>query len=100
MAAAIVAATAIVSVAIPAICWLIVVRPRRPRGGSSLHLWHHPRGQAARGAGGAHHDDDEKVGEHALAGAGNGGKSRGSEKANNNQPKSGMKDFQYNTCSK
>ena len=37
--------------------------------------------QAACRAGGAHHDDDEEVSEHATAGAGNGDECRGSARA-------------------
>ena len=41
---------------------------------------------AACGAGGTHCNDDKEVGERAMAGAGNSGKSRGSVRADVNQP--------------
>jgi len=48
-------------------------------------------------AGSACPDNDEEADTHASAGAGNSGESRGSARADNNQPKSGSKDVQ-NIC--
>ena len=48
----------------------------------------------ACGAGGACRDNDEEADKCAAAGEGNSGKSRGSARTDNNQPKSGSKDVQ------
>ena len=53
------------------------------------------QGQTACSAGGAHCNDNKEVGEHATVGAGNGGKSRGCARADNNQPKSDTKCSKY-----
>ena len=41
----------------------------------------------AHGDGGTRHDNDQEVCKRATAGAGSGGESRGSTRADNNQPK-------------
>ncbi len=52
---------------------------------------HCRQGQTACSAGGARRNNDKEVGERATVGAGNGGKSRGCARADNNQPKSDTK---------
>ena len=73
---------------------LIIVIDGGVGGGSGITTTRRCRGHAACRAGGAHCDDDEEVGERTTAGAGNGDESRGSARADNNQPKIGSKDAQ------
>ncbi len=85
-----------------AVVFVFIVFLGRGIGGGSAGITttHHRQGQAAHGAGSTCRDDDKEVGKHATAGAGNGGKSKGSARADNNQPKSDMKYVQKNTWSK
>ena len=64
-----------------AVVVVVVILGRGVRGRSGSTAAHRHQGQAACGAGGARHDDNEEVGKCAMTGACNGGESRCSVRA-------------------